>query len=154
MEAWLALAGVGISAICTIIVALVNVNGARNREAEKVQKQAEQEARDRREKEIDQKLQALSDTLGKIDGRIDQLEGEMAKQRETDAKLMDDLRELAERHQVTAEYVHNVSTLITVLAEGMRDQHLDGNITNAIAVYRKFESDVLNRLMTKPVVED
>ena len=41
-----------------------------------------------------------------------------------------------------------LAQLVMVLAEGLRDQHLDGNITRAIDKYRKFESEKLKDIMT------
>lgn len=41
-----------------------------------------------------------------------------------------------------------LAQLVMVLAEGLRDQHLDGNITRAVEKYRKFEEGEIARIMS------
>ena len=58
------------------------------------------------------------------------------------------IRSLNRSTRLNGQYVHELAQLVMVLSEGMRDQHLDGNITRAINDYRKFEADALNSLLT------
>lgn len=154
METVLGYVGIIVPALCTIVVAWITANAAKSKKAEDAEKQLEKERQTRREEELDGTLKKLGEKIDKIDGRITSLEDEMQRQREADNDMLEDLRKLADQHQINGEYIHALSQLITVLAEGMRDQHLDGNITNAVAVYRKFESEILNKLITRPVIED
>lgn len=41
-----------------------------------------------------------------------------------------------------------LAQLVMVLAEGLRDQHLDGNITRAVDKYRRFEASEIAHIMS------
>ena len=51
-------------------------------------------------------------------------------------------------NRLNGQYTHELAQLVMVLAEGLRDQHLDGNITRAVEKYRKFEADALGSIVT------
>ena len=62
---------------------------------------------------------------------------------QTDKKI----NRLAISGDMTSTKVSELVTVVMTLAEGLRDQHLDGNITRAVEKYRKYESDTLNRVV-------
>ena len=76
-----------------------------------------------------------------MDSRIEELQKHNDEQDEAIATL-------SQATRMNGQYVHELAQLVMVLSEGMRDQHLDGNITKAINRYRKFESDTLNQFLT------
>lgn len=154
MEEVLSVLGVALPSLCTVLVALITVRGERNKKVEEERKKAEQEKQAERDKEINDKLQALGDKIDTMGGQIDSLKDEVEKLQKADIDTLEDLRKLSEQQHVNGEYIHQLSRLVTVIAEGMRDQHLDGNVTNAVAAFRKFERDTLSDLLNKPVVDD
>lgn len=62
--------------------------------------------------------------------------------------LSDNVNALAAMNRLNGQYTHELAQLVMVLAEGLRDQHLDGNITRAVEKYRKFEADALGSFVT------
>lgn len=67
--------------------------------------------------------------------------------------LIDEIKEdqvhLTRASQLNGKYTHELAILLMTLSEGIRDQHLDGNITRAIVRYRKFEQEVLGDIVAK-----
>lgn len=67
--------------------------------------------------------------------------------------LIDEVKEdqihLTKASQLNGRYTHELAILLMTLSEGIRDQHLDGNITRAIVRYRKFEQEVLGDIVVK-----
>lgn len=61
---------------------------------------------------------------------------------------MDQIRELAAIASLNGKFTSELAQLVMALAEGIRDQHLDGNITSAIDRYRKFEMTELGNIMS------
>ena len=51
--------------------------------------------------------------------------------------------QLAASNRINGQCTHALAKLVMVLAEGIRDNHLDGNITAAINDYKQFEHDIL-----------
>lgn len=153
METLLSLLGVTLAPICSIIVVLITVRGERNKKVEELKREEEKKAQEERDKKLEERLKALDDKLDKVDERLDGLEKSIKDLQKADEDTLRDLRELSQQQHVYGEYIHELSKLVTVLAEGMRDQHLDGNVTNAVSAFRRFERDTLSQLITKPVVE-
>lgn len=51
-------------------------------------------------------------------------------------------------NRINGKCTRELAYLVTALSEGLRDNHLDGNITSAINRYKKFEHETLGQLMT------
>lgn len=154
MNTFISLLGVTLTPICSVVVVILTLRSERNKKLEKAQQDAEQKARDERDKKIDDRLKALGDKLGKVDDRIEGVESSITSLQETDRKTHEGLVEISQQQCTFGDYIHELSVLVTVIAEGMRDQHLDGNVTNAVSAFRRFERDKLATLMTKPAVDD
>lgn len=120
------------------------------RDAAKLKK-LEQESTDKKEKELQEKFDSLMSKIDKISAKVDDLEGQIQTMKDVDQEYQESLDKLSKSHQISNEYVHQMAQLVMVLAEGMRDQHLDGNITKAIASYRDFEQQTLSHFMTRPL---
>lgn len=140
-----------------IAVVVVTARMERNRKADAKVKALEDEKRERKEQDLKDKLESIHDEIDATNKRIDQLNARIDKtdqllreMQEFDKATKEDMRILTISHRVNSSYVHELAHLVEVLAEGMRDQHLDGNITKAIAEYRNFEQSTLARLMSSP----
>lgn len=51
-------------------------------------------------------------------------------------------------NKINGKCTRELAYLVTALSEGLRDNHLDGNITSAVNRYKKFEHEILGQLMT------
>ena len=67
---------------------------------------------------------------------------------ELNNELRRTIRHIMKMNRLNGQYTHELAQLVIVLAEGVRDQHLDGNITRAITKYRHFESTALGDYIT------
>lgn len=145
---WLQVVSVIGAILSPIFVAII---GARseitNRNTKKIRElEAEAKAKEAKElkdelKSINASIQSVQEKLEVLDGRIEELQKHNDEQDEAIATL-------SQATKMNGQYVHELAQLVMVLSEGMRDQHLDGNITKAINRYRKFESDTLNQFLT------
>lgn len=145
---WLQVVSVIGAILSPIFVAII---GARseitNRNTKKIRElEAEAKAKEAKElkdelKSINASIQSVQQKLEVLDGRIEELQKHNDEQDEAIATL-------SQATRMNGQYVHELAQLVMVLSEGMRDQHLDGNITKAINRYRKFESDTLNQFLT------
>lgn len=61
---------------------------------------------------------------------------------------MEQIRQLATISSLNGRFTSELAQLVMALAEGIRDQHLDGNITSAVARYRNFELTELGNIMS------
>lgn len=102
--------------------------------------------------------QELNDTIENLSKKIESLESTMAESREVirdltgvDNRFDERVVALVEQQKLLGQYVHKLAQLVITVATGMRDQHLDGNITRAVDDYREFEQRTLSSLMTKDV---
>ena len=84
-------------------------------------------------------IKTIKDHLESVNETIQALQG-------YDRTVKEDLHNFSQSQQINAQYVHELAELVMTLAEGMRDQHLDGNITRAIASLRSFEHTTLTKL--------
>jgi len=136
-----------------ILVVIVSARMERNRKADARVKELENEKRAKEDKELKDAIQEIKDEVKKINSRVNDLDKVMTELQTFDQDTKDDLHNLARTHQLSSTYIHQLAQLVTVLAEGMRDQHLDGNVTQAINEYRNFEHTTLTKLMSTSPVE-
>lgn len=80
--------------------------------------------------------------------RLDQATSDMKQQSHDIKQLSNSFATLTALSELNGQYTHELAQLVMVLAEGLRDQHLDGNITRAVEKYRKFEADALGSIVT------
>lgn len=102
--------------------------------------------------------QELNDTIEGLSKKIESLESTLSDSQEVirnltgvDRKFDERVAALVEQQKLLGQYVHKLAQLVITVATGMRDQHLDGNITRAVDDYREFEQRTLSSLMTKDV---
>lgn len=136
-----------------ILVVIVSARMEHNRKADARVKELENEKRAKEDKDLKDAIQEIKDEVKKINSRVNDLDKVMSELQTFDQDTKDDLHNLARTHQLSSTYIHQLAQLVTVLAEGMRDQHLDGNVTQAINEYRNFEHTTLTKLMSTSPVE-
>lgn len=136
-----------------ILVVVVSARMEQNRKADARVKELENEKRAKEDKELKDTIDEIKNEVKKINSRVNDLDHIMKDLQTFDQETQDDLRTLSRTHQLTSTYIHQLAQLVTVLAEGMRDQHLDGNVTQAINEYRNFEHTTLTNLMSTSPIE-
>lgn len=106
------------------------------------------EVDEKNRKELNEALKEAITSLDQARDEITTLSDKITNQSKENDELRKALNHIASLNRLNGKYTHELAQLVMVLAEGIRDQHLDGNITKAIAKYRKFESDALGAIVT------
>lgn len=96
----------------------------------------EEERKSAEQKEINEKLESMG-------GEIQRLTETLERYHSENETITKSLQHITGLNRTNGRYTHELAQLVMVLAEGLRDQHLDGNITKAISKYRKFETNTL-----------
>lgn len=129
-----------------IAVLLVSANIERRQKKEADAKAERQKADDKRDEENKKLIADLTANIQEIKDRLESVDGSIQALQGYDKTVKEDMHSFSQSQQISAQYVHELAELVMTLAEGMRDQHLDGNITRAIASLRAFEHDTLTKL--------
>ena len=113
---------------------------------------AQDELRAMKQKEKDDEIQAqlksIQDAVNTVGSTVASLEKDVKDLKVRDQEQDRIIRSIANTNRVNGQCTYELAQLVMVLSEGMRDQHLDGNITRAIEAYRKFESNALGNFLT------
>lgn len=137
-----------LSFLSPILVVIVTVRMERTRKADARIKKLEEEKKNREEQELNNTIRALQDSIDAVSKQLDDTEKRLASMQEYDRIVQTSIEELKTSHKISTEFTQELAQLVTVLAEGMRDQHLDGNITRAISSYREFQEKKLTEYMS------
>lgn len=119
----------------------------KNKERDRTRNMADQ-LEDQKRNELKASMQDAADKLDKATAQINDLSDKLEQYSLQNEELRNTVNHIATLNKLNGRYTHEVAQLVMVLAEGIRDQHLDGNITRAIAKYRKFEQDALGAFIT------
>lgn len=138
--------GVVVNAISAIIVAVIGYFGVRNatRSAreKKLQEQIEADEKRRSAEAQDQ----IIETLEKLSGRVDDLAKTLIKIQKDNEHQNHDIDQVSKLSKIGMDYTRSISNVVTALAEGLRDNNIDGNVTRALETYRAFESKQLHAM--------
>lgn len=137
-----------LSFLSPILVVIVTIRMERTRKADARIKKLEEEKKNREEQELNNTIRSLQDSINAVSKQLDETERTLASMREYDRAVQSSIEELKTSHKISTEFTQELAQLVTVLAEGMRDQHLDGNITRAISSYREFQEKKLTEYMS------
>ncbi len=114
----------------------------RDKREEANKKTADDKEKERKE-QIDNQTKKIDDLIGDIS----ELKKDMAQYHQVDLDTIKKINALANAGEMTSTKLSELASVVMVLAEGLRDQHLDGNITKAVEKYRKYESDTSNAML-------
>lgn len=137
-----------LSFLSPILVVIVTIRMERTRKADARIKKLEEEKKNREEQELNNTIRSLQNSIDAVSKQLDETERTLASMREYDRIVQSSIEELKTSHKISTEFTQELAQLVTVLAEGMRDQHLDGNITRAISSYREFQEKKLTEYMS------
>lgn len=109
--------------------------------------QSNMETEKKREEERRKQIDEQTEKIGALANEISDLKNVMEKAHAVDVATNAKINALADAGNITSTKVSNLASLVMTLAEGLRDQHLDGNITKAVEKYRNFEMEQSNAML-------
>lgn len=141
-DQWITLIGVIGASVTPIMVAVIGIRMEFSR------KKAREYDEMKEQQKADQ-AQSISSSFDTLTKSVSELESAVSEIRTTLDDQERNISLIARSSQINGQYTHNLAQMVMVLAEGVRDQHLDGNITRAIETFHNFESEMLNKILTK-----
>ena len=105
----------------------------------------EKQAKEEKEQARDQKLDDIKSDISNINVKLERCE-------KFDEATGRDLKRLESISRMQYQNQSELAQLVMTLAEGLRDQHLDGNITAAVEKYRAYEQKALGSVLSGDVV--
>ena len=145
---WLTVVSVIGGIVSPIIVAVIAARSEITAKNNKKLQDLEKKEKEREKEEQQRKFDELGKSIGEISSELKSISAELHSLSEQNEAQDSSIRSLNKMTRINGQYIHELAQLVTVLSEGMRDQHLDGNITKAINNYRKFETRALSHLLT------
>ena len=118
-----------------------------NKKLEEEKKAAEKKEQEEKEAKREQLIKDQNDKIDALAQDIASMKVMIEEAHKADLQTDKKINRLAISGDMTSTKVSELATVVMTLAEGLRDQHLDGNITRAVEKYRKYESDTLNRVV-------
>ena len=134
-----------ITAVATpLLLAIVTFMSERSRRESKrnielrdeLDKQNEKK-RQERDNKIDENFELITATLNDLCEKHKVIHDIQEQQQ-------DEINKITQLNELNMKRLRASEAVIIALAEGMRDQHLDGNITSAVAKYRSIEAESLD----------
>lgn len=90
--------------------------------------------------DIHEQLSTLENMINRTTEQLDRLSDKVDSLTTSQSKI-------TSMNRLNGRYTHELAQLVMTLSEGIRDQHLDGNITKAINKYRSFEEHTLGNIV-------
>lgn len=113
------------------------------------------EESDRRDRELEKQSKETVDTLKDmrdvflgLKGEVDSLATTVRNMQAVDTDVRTDIRRLERYYETNMQHTRQLGHLIMTLAEGLRDQHLDGSLTRAVNEFRRFEEGLYEKVMS------
>lgn len=131
--------GVIVNAITTIVVAVIGVFSARSAKRSAREKKLQEELAAKKKQEEDEKFNQLRKSVDDLAKLVEKLDGSVNTHNR-------EINRLSKLSKVEIDYTKSISNVINALAEGLRDNNIDGNVTRALESYRKFESSQLETM--------
>ena len=118
-----------------------------NKKLEEEKKAAEKKEQEEKEAKHDKLIKDQNAKIDALAQDITSMKTMIEEAHKVDLQTDKKINQLAISGDMTSMKVSELATVVMTLAEGLRDQHLDGNITRAGEKYRKYESDTLNKMV-------
>lgn len=96
--------------------------------------------------------QARDKKLDNITSSLNEITVKLEKSEKFDEATLKDLHKLWDMNRLQCQNQAALAELVMTLAEGLRDQHLDGNITAAVEKYRAHEQTTLQSVLNGQIV--
>lgn len=151
---WLSILSLISAFASPIIVAYIGIRGERNNKNNEKIRKLQEEKNEREKQDLQEQLKSINDSITSIKGDVKSIKGDIRTIRDHDDKQDEEIAKINKATRLNGMYTHELAQLVMVLSEGMRDQHLDGNITKAITHYQQFENNALKSMITGDGPED
>ena len=142
--------GLGASIVLLLVTNRIN---RRNKKEDDARAEA-QEVHKKEMKEIMDLIKSLKDDVDAVRVETDGIKDELEAMRKFDLSVKSSLKHVSSKHETFGKYISQIGNVVMTLAEGMRDEHLDGNITAAIQSFRKFEREQLNDYIQQSPIDE
>lgn len=136
------------SVVTPLLIAIVGIYAEFNRRKASKLKKLEEESKARKEADEKKKFDDINDSIKEVADDLKEVKREMGILKEQNEIQDKSIRAVVSTNQINGRCTYELAQLVMTLSEGMRDQHLDGNITRAIDQYRRFESGTLGSFLT------
>lgn len=137
-----------ISAGSAISVAYINVKAYHNRKQEKEDLVTQQKLQTMEKERLSTIINDIYDKIDNLGKSIDHIQKSLHIMNEQNDENKKTIEKLNQLNEINGHYTHELAELVTVIAQALKDNHFDGNITNAIARFRKFESNTIDYTLT------
>ena len=128
-----------VNAITTIVVAVIGVFSARSAKRSAREKKLQEELAAKKKQDEDEKFERLRKAVDDLAKAVERLEESVNSHNR-------EINRLSKLSKAEIDYTKSISNVINALAEGLRDNNIDGNVTRALESYRKFESSQLETM--------
>lgn len=128
-----------VNAITTIVVAVIGFFSARSAKRSAREKKLQEELAAKKKQDEDEKFERLRKAVDDLAKAVERLEESVNSHNR-------EINRLSKLSKVEIDYTKSISNVINALAEGLRDNNIDGNVTRALESYRKFESSQLETM--------
>ena len=128
-----------VNAITTIVVAVIGFFSARSAKRSAREKKLQEELAAKKKQDEDEKFERLRKAVDDVAKAVERLEESVNSHNR-------EINRLSKLSKVEIDYTKSISNVINALAEGLRDNNIDGNVTRALESYRKFESSQLETM--------
>lgn len=136
------------SVVTPLLIAIVGIYAEFNRRKASKLKKLEEESKARKEADEKKKFDDINASIKEVADDLKEVKQEMSILKEQNEIQDKSIRAVVSTNQINGRCTYELAQLVMTLSEGMRDQHLDGNITRAIDQYRRFESGTLGSFLT------
>ena len=136
------------SVVTPLLIAIVGIYAEFNRRKANKLKKLEEESKARKEADEKKKFDDINASIKEVADDLKEVKQEMSILKEQNEIQDKSIRAVVSTNQINGRCTYELAQLVMTLSEGMRDQHLDGNITRAIDQYRRFESGTLGSFLT------
>lgn len=136
------------SVVTPLLIAIVGIYAEFNRRKASKLKKLEEESKARKEADEEKKFDDINASIKEVADDLKEVKQEMSILKEQNEIQDKSIRAVVSTNQINGRCTYELAQLVMTLSEGMRDQHLDGNITRAIDQYRRFESGTLGSFLT------
>ena len=128
-----------VHAISTVVVAVIGFFSARSAKRSAREKKLQEELAAKKKQEEDEKFERLRKAVDDLAKAVERLEESVNSHNR-------EINRLSKLSKVEIDYTKSISNVINALAEGLRDNNIDGNVTRALESYSKFESSQLETM--------
>lgn len=111
-------------------------------------KRLEAEKAEREKKDLTDRIDEIVEQLEAIDAKAKDTAAKVDELTSVDQRFDDKIDSIIKQQRLIGTHTHKLAQLVITVATGMRDQHLDGNITHAVDAYHAFEQEMLAGLIT------